>query len=119
MGPTWNGPRTDTPRFSARYPQTPSKGRWRRFPRLAKLVPDCRIIDGAGASLQALFVAGVWLLLAGGSAMALEAKAPKISVATVEWDAARAALNDSQAVRQLPASANVAGATPDLLKRLN
>jgi len=51
--------------------------------------------------------------------MALEAKAPKISIASVEWNAARAALNDSQAVRRLAASANVAGASPDLLTRLN
>jgi murein DD-endopeptidase MepM/ murein hydrolase activator NlpD len=68
--------------------------------------------------LQAIFVAAL-LLLASGGAFALEIKAPKISIAAVDWETARAALNSSEAARRLSASAAVAGAASDLLARLN
>ena len=59
------------------------------------------------------------LLLAGATAAADEIKAPKLSIATVDWDAARAALNEIEATRRLSATAHAAGVTPDLLQRLN
>jgi hypothetical protein len=68
--------------------------------------------------LQAILVAAL-LLLASGGALAVEIKAPKISVAAVEWDTARAALNGNEAAGRLSASAAVPGAVPDLLSRLN
>ena len=51
----------------------------------ANLAPYCRIIRGAGASLQAILVAAL-LLLVSGDAWAQEIKAPKISIAAVDWD---------------------------------
>ncbi|MEX0751752.1 MAG: M23 family metallopeptidase [Xanthobacteraceae bacterium] len=62
------------------------------------------------------------LLLTTGAA-AQEIKAPQISYLTMEWDAALAALGDSEAVRRLPPlpAGAIASATPnlDLLTRLN
>src|SRR5215213_2528294 len=117
MGPTWNAPRTDPAFRGPRYPQA-APGRWRRIPPLANLAPDCRIIRGAGASLQAIFVA-VLLLLASGGALAQDIKAPKISIAAVDWDTARAALNASEGSRRLSASADATRTAPDLLARMN
>ena len=54
--------------------------------------------------MQAIFVAAL-LLLASGGAFASETKPPRISIATVDWDTARAALNDSEAARRLSAVA--------------
>src|SRR3954453_8683740 len=117
MAPTWNARRTDPAPRGPRYPQAPP-GRWRCFPLLANLAPDCRIIYGAGASLRAIFVAAL-LLLASGGAFALEMNVPKISSAAVDWETARAVLNSNEAARRLSASAAVAGVASDLLARLN
>ena len=68
--------------------------------------------------MQAIFVAAL-LLLASGGALAQEIKAPKISIAAVDWDTARAALNDSEAARRLSASADATRTATDLLARLN
>src|SRR4051794_7236183 len=113
MDPTWNARRTDPASRGPRYPQA-SPGRWRSVPLLANLAPYCRIIRGAGASLQAILVAAL-LLLASGNARAQEIRAPKISITAVDWDTARAALNDNEAARRLSVSADVAGKAPDLL----
>jgi hypothetical protein len=67
--------------------------------------------------LRAILIA--ILLLVGAAAAADEIKAPKLSIATVDWDAARAALNEIEAARRLSATAHAAGVTPDLLERLN
>jgi hypothetical protein len=68
--------------------------------------------------LQAIFVA-VLLLLASGGALAQDIKAPKISIAAVDWDTARAALNASEGSRRLSASADATRTAPDLLARMN
>jgi hypothetical protein len=69
--------------------------------------------------LRAKLVVCVLLLFGSNAAPAQEIKAPKISIPAVEWNAARAVLNDIAAVRRLTASADVAGAAPDMLVRLN
>src|SRR3954469_23751857 len=111
---TWNAPKTDLPTHGLRYPQAP--GRWRRFCLPANLCARSGI-SRAGACLRAILI-GI-LLLAGGAAAADEIKAPKLSVATVDWDAARAVLNELEATRRLSATAHMAGAASDLLGRLN
>lgn len=68
--------------------------------------------------MQAIFVAAL-LLLASGGALAQEIKAPKISIAAVDWDTARTALNNSGAARRLSASADATRTATDLLERLN
>lgn len=68
--------------------------------------------------MQAIFVAAL-LLLAGETALAGEIKAPKISIAEVDWDSARAALNGNEAARRLSTSAHVSGSAADPLTRLN
>lgn len=66
--------------------------------------------------MRARLVAGLLLLLGSGAAQAQDIKAPKISVLTVDWEAAHAALARVAAVEKLPASP-VSGA--DMLARLN
>jgi hypothetical protein len=68
--------------------------------------------------LRIQLVAALLLLVNSGVA-ALEAKAPKIAAATVDWDLARSDLNGSEAVRRLSASAHAAGPRSDLLAHLN
>src|SRR5689334_10799657 len=106
MGPTWKERKTKLTRPAPEYPGARPFGRWRPVILLAKLLPDCRITHGAGACLQAIFVAAL-LLLAGETALAGEIKAPKISIAEVDWDSARAALNENEAARKLSTSAQV------------
>jgi hypothetical protein len=68
--------------------------------------------------LQAILATALWLLASAG-ALALEPKAPKISLAAVDWETARAALNDNEAARRLSASADAGATAPDPLARLN
>src|SRR5690349_2651379 len=112
---TWNAPRTDSQAPGLRLPQVPP-GQWRRISRRANL---CTLsgIERTGACLRIGLIA--ILLLVGGAAAADEIKAPKLSIATVDWDAARAALNEIEATRRLSATAHAAGVAPDLLERLN
>src|SRR6187549_1412469 len=112
---TWNAPRTDLPTHGLRDPQAPP-GRWRRFLLPANLCARSGI-NRTEARLRAVLIA--ILLLAGATAAADEIKAPKFSIAAVDWDAARAALNEIDATRRLSATAHAAGVTPDLLQRLN
>lgn len=66
--------------------------------------------------MRARLIAGLLLLLGSGAAHAQDIKTPRISVLTVEWDAARAALNRVAATERLPAALERGD---DMLARLN
>jgi hypothetical protein len=86
---------------------------------LTNLDAHRRSISGAGASLRIPLIASLLLLCVSDTAGADSIKAPKISIAAVEWDAARAALIDTEAMRRLSASAHAAIHAPDPLTQLN